>query len=82
MDLLTLLRPASMQTVCRQCPVLLFALSAVAFQQYNSLSSTRRRIPYTFVRGASDWTYSPVVNQGGGLWLVGPVIEDFEESYK
>eukprot|EP00775_Hariotina_reticulata_P011305 gene11305-11455_t len=55
---------------------------SMAFQQYNSLSSTRRRIPYTYVRGASDWTHSPLVHRGGGLWLQGAIVENFEQGYK
>jgi hypothetical protein len=54
----------------------------VAFLRYNSLTTTRRRIPYTNVRGTSNWLHSPVSYSGNGVWLQGAVIDNFEQGYK
>lgn len=54
----------------------------VAMQRYNALSSTRRRIPYTVVRGMSDWVHTPLNNRGSGMWAAAPAVEDLTEGYK
>jgi hypothetical protein len=49
---------------------------------FNALSSTQRRIPYTVVRGMSDWVHTPLLNKGSGMWAAAPAVEDFAEGYK
>jgi hypothetical protein len=60
----------------------MYGTHAVAMQRYNALSSTQRRIPYTVVRGMSDWVHTPLLNKGSGMWAAAPAVEDFEEGYK
>jgi hypothetical protein len=51
-------------------------------QRYTSLSTTRRRIPYVVVRGASNWVHSPLIKKANGLWEAGPIIDNFDQGYK
>jgi hypothetical protein len=51
-------------------------------ERYNGLSSSRgRRVPYTVVRGMSDWVHTPLQNKGAGVWAAGPAVEDFTNGY-
>jgi hypothetical protein len=52
-------------------------------EQYNGLSSSRgRRVPFTVVRGMSDWVHTPLQYQGAGTWNSGPAVADFTNGYK
>lgn len=56
-------------------------------ERYNGLLSTRRNangpIPYTYVRGNSDWVHSPLTyDPATKTWGQGPLIENFEQGYK
>eukprot|EP00878_Enallax_costatus_P008523 GHUV01008911.1.p1 GENE.GHUV01008911.1~~GHUV01008911.1.p1 ORF type:complete len:410 (+),score=61.73 GHUV01008911.1:192-1421(+) len=58
---------------------------SMAMQRYNSLSSTRRpnSIPYTYVRGMSDWVHRPLTyDPANKIWGQGPVLENIPEGYK
>jgi hypothetical protein len=52
-------------------------------ERYNALSSSRgRRVPFTVVRGMSDWVHTPLQYQGAGVWAAGPPVEDLTNGYK
>jgi hypothetical protein len=52
-------------------------------ERYHGLTTTKRIIPYTNVRGMSNWVHQPLVKKPNGLWVEGvPVPEDFENGYK
>lgn len=63
--------------MCSLCCIL-----AVAMEKYNALKSTRRRVPYTIVRGMSDWVHTPLIYKGAGVWAAGPEVSNFAEGYK
>lgn len=62
----------------------MFFMSAVAMARYNSLRSSKGspRIPYTIVRGMSNWVHAPLEYEGNGLWSAGPAVEDFTNGYQ
>jgi hypothetical protein len=52
-------------------------------ERYNGLSSSRgRRVPYTVVRGMSDWVHTPLQYQGADMWAAKPAVEDVTNGYK
>lgn len=59
------------------------ARPAVAMEKYNALSSTQRRIPFTVVRGMSDYTHTPLVYKGEGVWAAAPAVtQDLDSGYR
>jgi hypothetical protein len=56
---------------------------AEAIQKYNSLPTTTRQIPYTVVRGNSNWLHNIVKKQRNEFWVDGTQVpDDFGSTYK
>ncbi|KAF8058359.1 PSMD9 [Scenedesmus sp. PABB004] len=53
---------------------------SMAVQRYNGLSGANRRIPFTVVRGMSNWLHTPLIYKGNGDWEQGALIENFVEG--
>lgn len=56
---------------------------SAAMERYNALSSSRgRRVPFTIVRGMSDFAVPPLQYNGAGVWAAKAAVEDFKPGYK
>jgi hypothetical protein len=53
-------------------------------ERYNALPTTRRRIPFTNVRGASNLVHQPLATGARrGLWTNGAAVPaHFDKGYK
>jgi hypothetical protein len=51
-------------------------------ERYYALNPGKRRVPFVNVRALSNWLHTPLINEGGGKWGQGPVVENFAEGYK
>lgn len=55
---------------------------AMPIERYNAFNSTVRKIPYTVVRGMSDWLHGTVKQSAPGVWVPGTVVpNDFTNGY-
>ena len=53
-----------------------------AMEKYHSLVTTKRKIPYTYIRAMSDWVYQSVKETSPGVWQdSGTDVQDFPLGY-